>query len=165
MATIPSAKYSVLDVDSLPLLDIMSAFAYAIKESDEINSWCSYHYGTGVAVFSGSDPDNPPASDSYPLVELFPMEDNAGRDIEQIERKIGLVCGIHDDSVETVAHNGLTMQTGVLRLEEFYRLVISAAAGADLSGGYVADVVAARSEESLFPYFLVGAEIRIVKPL
>ena len=59
----------------------------------------------------------------------------------------------------------MSFQQGLLRLEEFYLLVIQAVATADLLDGYISMVDAQREEENLFPFFLMGVEIMIVKPI
>lgn len=165
MAIIPTNKYSSLPVDELPLLDLLAAMAHAIRESDDLAAWCLAGYGQQVTVFSGSDQDNPPEQANYPLIELFPGEDNSGREIERYERTIGMVCGLYDDEKEFVVYNGLNIQRGVLRLEEMFRLALAAVAGSELSGGYIAEARATRDPDALFPYFMIGAEIRVVKPL
>ena len=164
MAIIPTQTYSALPVDELPLLDLLANMSRAVSGNKALSSWCDFNFGRQVSVFSGSDPDNPPKEPDYPLVELVSMDDNHGREIDRPERLVGLVCGIHDSEVEPQHYNGLTIQRGLLRLEEFYRLVLTAVAGADLLGGYIATVEAQREDENLFPFFLLGAEISIVKP-
>lgn len=165
MSVIPTTKNSVLPVDQFPLLDLLAAMAKAIRDDAALNAWCLEYYGQAVTVSCGSDSDNPPGASSYPLVELLPLRDNIGREIDRHERGIGMVCGLHDAELDEVVYSGMTMQQGVLRLEEFYRLVLAAGAGADLSDGYVASVDAMRDQETLFPYFLLGADITVVKPL
>ena len=165
MAVIPTTRNSAVSVDTLPLLDLLVAMAEAIRDDNTLDCWCLTNYGRNVTIFSGSDPADPPGADSYPVVEVYPIEDNYGREIKRHERIIGLTCGICDEAVESVQYYALSMQQGVLHLEEFFRLVLSAAMGADLSGGYIATVKAVRSEENLFPYFLIGAELHIIQPL
>lgn len=164
MAIIPS-PYSALVVDELPILDLLANMGNALKVNPELAAWALSNYGQPVTVFSGSDPDNPPGQESCPLVEIFPGEDNHGLGVSEYRRTIGMVCELYDPALATTTHNDFNIQQGILRLEEMYRLALAAVATADLLGGYIFEVRGERADDSLFPFYLVGAEITIIKPV
>jgi len=166
MAIIPTQQYSRLPVAELPLLDLTRNIGMALTGSGSLSTWAETFCGQAPHVFCGSDPDNPPAQDTYPLIEVFPLSDNAGRQIDQYDAYLGLVCGIYDDSLEPVVYKDFELQRGVLRLEEFFsRIKTVIASDADLGDGYIAEIIGQRDDNVLFPFFVIGAHIKIIKPL
>lgn len=165
MSFIPSQTVSALPVNELPLLDLVSDMGMAVKGDSELKGWCNFHYSKDVYAFCGSDPDDPPKEDSYPMVEFFPAGPNYGREIERHERVVGMVCGIHDPEKKPVPYKGMDFQRGVIRLDEFCRMILAAISKIDLQGGYIATVDPEYDPENLFPFFLLGAKITIVKPI
>ena len=99
------------------------------------------------------------------MVEVVPMDSNAGREIERHERIIGIAFGLHDTAKKPIVYKDMAVQQGVLRLEEFLNLILKAVSGADLLDGYVSEIISARDTKTLFPFFLGGSEITIVKPI
>lgn len=164
MSIVQTQRYSALPVDELPIMDLVYNAAMAVKGDEALKLWSKHYYGRAVSLFSGSDQDNPPGEDSYPMIEVVPMDSNVGREIERHERIIGIAFGLHDPEKKPVFYKDMSVQQGVLRLEEFLSFILQAVSGADLLGGYVSEIVTARDMKTLFPFFLGGSEITIVKP-
>ncbi len=165
MASIPTQSYSPLQVTPLNLLDIISQMGMALKSNQTLNDWCRIFYSQGLHVFSGSDPENPPGRDKYPMVEIFPLADNGGLTIDHWETTIGLVCGIYDSELKLQPYQDFELQRGIVKLEELYGQILAVAGAVDLNGGYVAEISAHRDPDILFPFFIIGASIKIIKPL
>lgn len=165
MAIIPSA-ISPLVFDEMPLVDLLTGIGNRLAEGGDMHDWCVANYGRPATVFAGTDPDNPPAPEAYPLIELFAVESNHGREIGRHERTIGLTLGVYNESLDPVSDaNGFTLQQGIVDREELFRLVMTAMATTDMLGGYIAQVQSERSDDSFWPFYLLGAEILIVKPV
>jgi len=166
MSSIPTSRYSPLPIDEMPIMDLIKDGARAIKGDEAINNWSTAYYQQAVNITIGLDPEDIPKKEIYPLVDLYPIDGgNQGREAEDISRIMVMTCGLYDPETENMVYQDIQMQRGLARLDEFFRLAITALAGADLQGGYISELRPQFMEEILFPFFLHRCEIEIVKPL
>ncbi len=164
MAIDPNAIAPLL-FDELPILDLVKAMGKAVAASD-LQAWSTVNYGQGVTVFCGTDPDDAPNQENYPLVEIFPLDSNHGREIARHERSVGVTMGLFDEELAPLEQAaGFTMQQAIIKREEMITKVMTVLATVDLQGGYIAQVEIVRSEEDLYPSYMAGANLLIVKPI
>jgi hypothetical protein len=132
----------------------------AIATDTAIAAWCSSAYGRVQTVQLGVDLDRLPEQDSYPIVVVTPLSSREGRALDVESADYVVTCGIVDDAGPvTVGRTVIFNQ--IADLDSFRRLVLTAIEGADMSGGYVAEVEAENDPVELFPIFSTNMIVRI----
>lgn len=166
MAKILTQQYSAITTDSLPGQELAVDMARAIKASTTVGPWCKVHYGRAPKIVAGTDPEDLLKEDSYPLVDLWPVDfGDVGYGAEEHSCTIIMTSGLYDSSKEPLVYNGLDFLRGLKRSGDFCMMLLEAVSGIDLQGGYIKGARPRLVEEIMFPFFLTETEIQIVKPL
>jgi hypothetical protein len=135
----------------------------AIATDTAIAAWCSSAYGRVQTVQLGVDLDRLPEQDLYPIVVVSPLSSREGRALDLESADYVVSCGIVDDA-GPVTSGRTVIFNQVADLEDFRRLVLTAIEGADLAGGYVAEVEVENDPVELFPIFSTNMIVKIHCP-
>ena len=133
----------------------------AIAADTAIAAWCSSAYGQEQTVQLGVDLDQLPEQGLYPIVVISPVTSTEGRALDVETAVYVVTCGIVDDSEAVSNTKNIIQFDQIIDLETFRRLVLTAIEGADLAGGYVAEVEVENDPVELFPIFSTNMSIRI----
>jgi len=114
---------------------IRTTIRNAIADDTATKAWCQTNYSQDHKVYVGIDLRSPPAESDYPIVHLFPVSKTAGYAPVQSDHVWGVNCGIYNATALTVAGKAnITGYQGIDHIEDFRKLVETAAVGASLSG-------------------------------
>lgn len=154
----------------------------AVKTDAATATWCRAQYDQVHAVYVGMDVRNPPGSDKYPLVYIYPRGKRSGYDALEQTVTLGVTCGVHSTSYEQQWDQGwlssddswldttdawlieVMQYAGIEDVEAFREYVEAAITGATFTGNiYVAGVETDYETIEFFPYFLASMEMRFVE--
>lgn len=136
----------------------------AIAADTAIAAWCSSAYGREQTVQLGVDLDRLPEQYLYPIIIVAEISSKEGRILDLESARYIVTCGIADDSDPATSEERIITYDQVDDLETFRRLVLAAVEGADLEGGYVAEIETENDPVELFPIFSTNMIISIHCP-
>jgi len=161
---------------------LLRAVRNAVKTDGDTATWCRAQYDRVHRVYVGMDVRNPPGSDRYPLVHIFPRSKSSGYDAPQQSVVVGVTCGIHSAAFEQQWTPGwlssadgwldssdawlieAIQYAGIEDVETFREYVEAAITGASFTGNiYVAGVDTNYETIEFFPYFLATMEMRFAE--
>lgn len=104
---------------------IANAWAYAFTQDEMLAAWAQRVFGRAFFVQIGADMRRLPDSENTPFLLLFPETSVTGPQRDTVEAEVGIVAGIEDGGLEP-DENGITVMSGLVRLNELCPLLESA---------------------------------------
>lgn len=143
------------------ILTLLYEYRSAVLEDPKIKAWCQRHYNKSLTVLIGSDDNNPPTEDDYPLIHLFPIEKEVGIKVDPKEHSIGCTCGVHNAEEAEKTYDNSKVMKGLVHLEEFRKLAETALVKANLDDIYISRIRIEYDTAEIFPFHLVGMEVTV----
>lgn len=152
---------------------IRDAVGKAIIDNDHIETWCVYNFEKQVTVFDGIDHWQLPQTDDdaanvigdYPFVAIDVTEKSQGIGNDEEVVVVSAFCALIDKGeYDKDVTSGIMRLPGADKRDQFRTLVLAAAAGANLDGGYIKTVDTVNLPVEFFPEFAVDMTITICRP-
>lgn len=134
----------------------------ALIADSSILNWCNSNYNNPHTIYQGIDLRNPPSSDDYPCIHVFPLAKNVGYSLNKKMHTLGVVCGIYDATKTTDTDTNLVKHIkyqGIEYIEDFRYLIETAITeelktNTDTPELFIDSVIVEYEMIDSFPFFL-----------
>jgi len=130
---------------------IISVLGDTIALDAGTRAWCQAQYAKNHTVFENCDSREQPPASACPLVVIGAMDKSGGLSRPQKGHVLGISAVVHDDR-KTTSVAGVVRFVGGRMVEEFRKLVFSAAAGAIPAGLKIDSVDTEYNSIDQFPF-------------